>query len=164
MKQVILFLSMFLLLVTSVFSLAEESVTDEPVVVERWRAESGAIETQVIVLEDGTEEVHTIMPEAEGVHRFADERILAIEDEAREKIRTILDEIHGLADRSDEGDLQKKIGKIKLDAEIACRTIRMEDAWDAEDYDSANKMREEIDHLKNLDEPAVGVPGEQPAP
>lgn len=161
MKQVILFLSMFLLLFTPVLNQAEEPAEMESAVI---TVETEAVEEQVIVLEDGTEEVHKIVHQAEGLHRFADERILAIEDEAREKINAVLDEIDRLADKRGEGELQKEIERIKLDAEIARLQILMQDAEDEEDLELADELREEIEHLETLDEPAIGVSNEQPAP
>lgn len=163
MRRATLFLSVFLWLFSPVFSPAEEAATDEPVV-ETRAAETGAITTEVIVLEDGTEEVQITMAASESAHRFADERVLAIEREAQEKILAIVEEIKLLADRSDEGELQRRIERIKLDAEIARLEMQMEDAWDAQDHDLADKLRDEIEHVENLDTPVIGVPGKQPAP
>jgi len=160
MKRVVLFLSM-LLLFMPVLGQADETAETESAVV---AVETEAVEEQIIVLEDGTEEVHTIRLQAEGVYRFADERIVAIEDEAREKINAVLDEIDRLADKSDEGELQKEVEEIKLDAEIARLTILMQDAEDAEDFDLADELGEEIEHLATLDEPVIGVPEAQPVP
>lgn len=161
MKRVILFLSMFLLLLTPVFGQAEETGDMESAVV---TVETVAVEEQVIVLEDGTEEVHIVRTRVEGVDRFADERIVAIEDEAREKIKAVLEEIDGLGDRSGEGALQKEIERIKLDAEIARLRVIQKDAEDAGEPDLADEMRDEIEHLETLDEPVIGVSQEQPVP
>lgn len=161
MKRVVLFLSMLLLLFMPVLSQADETAEMESAVV---TGETEAVEEQIIVLEDGTEEVHTIRLQAEGVYRFADERIVAIEDEAREKINAVLDEIGRLADKSDEGELQKEVEEIKLDAEIARFRILMQDAEDAEDLDLADELGDEIAHLESLDEPVIGVPEAQPVP
>lgn len=162
MMRTIIFLSMFLFMFTPVFAIAGDVSSDDPVA-EVVAGETEAVTSEVIVLEDGTEEVHTIRPQAEGVYRFADEHILALEDEAREQINAILDEIDQLADKSDEGELQKEIEKIKLDAEINRLKILMQDAEDAEDLALADELWEEVDHLENLDKPVIGVPEEQPA-
>ena len=163
MKRAMLFFSMFLFLLTPVFSMAEEAATDAPVV-EAGETEAEAITSEVIVLEDGTEEVQISIPSEEVVHVYVDDRILAIESEAQEKILAVVEEIDQLADRSEEGELQKEIERIKLDAEIARLKIYVEDAEDAQDFDLAYEIRDEIDHLENLDQPVVGFPEEQPAP
>jgi len=71
---------------------------------------------------------------------FADDRVVAIEKEAREKIKAVLEEIHQLADKSDEDKLHKEIEKIKLEAEIARLLIYLEDAENAQDSDRANGL------------------------
>jgi len=162
MMRTILFLSVCVFIFTPVFAMAGD-VTQYEAAVEVVEGETEAATTEVIVLEDGTEEVHTIRPQTQDVYRFADERILAIEDKAREKIYAILDEINRLEDRSDEGELQKEIERIKLDAEIARFKMLMQDAEDAEDFDLADELWEEIEHLETVDQTVIGVPQEQPA-
>lgn len=166
MKRVVLFvfLSMFLLLVCPVFSLAQEGASNEPVV------ETGQVNAGVVVpqKEDvgagASEEVHIAPSKEQVVHKFIDDRILAVESDAQDKIQAIVEEINQLADRSDEAELQKEIEKIKLDAEIARLSIQMETAEDGGDFDLARKIQEELYHLATLDEPVVGFPEEQPAP
>ena len=166
MKRVVLFvfLSMFLLLVCPVFSIAQEGASNEPVV------ETGQVDAGIVVppKEDvcagASGEVHIAPSKEQVVRKFNDERILAVESDAQEKILAIVEEINWLTDKSDEAELQKEIEKIKLDAEIARLRIQMEDAEDAQDFDLAYQIRDEIDHLATLDEPVVGFPEEQPAP
>lgn len=166
MKKVIplIFLSMFLLLVCPVLSMAQEDASNEPVV------ETGQVDAGIVVpqKEDvcagASEEAHIAPSKEQVVRKFVDDRILAVESDAQEKILAIVEEINLLTDKSDEAELQKEIEKIKLDAEIARLGIRMEDAEDAQDFDLAYQIRDEIDHLATLDEPVVGFPEEQPAP
>jgi len=84
--------------------------------------------------------------------------------EAQENIQAVLEEIDQLADKSDEGELQKKIERIKMNAEIARFKIYMEDAEDAQDFDRVSEISDEINHLENLDKPTIGVPEQQPVP
>jgi hypothetical protein len=95
---------------------------------------------------------------------FIDERVLLIESEAQEKILALVDEINQLANKSHEPELQKEIERIKLDAEIARFRVEKEIAEDEENFDLAQKIQDEIDHLENLNEPVVGIPQEQPRP
>lgn len=152
---------MSLLLVTSVLSRAEETAEIEPVVI---KAETGIVEQQVIVLEDGTEEVCIIAPRSEGVHRFADKRILAIEKQTRAKIHAVQEEIDRLADKSDAGELQKEIQRIKLDAEIARLKILIKDAEDAGDLELIDALGKEIEYLETQDEPIPVIPKEKTVP
>lgn len=163
MKRTILFLAILLLLFTPVLIMAEEPSTDEAVT-ETGQMDAGIIVPQEQVISDGdSEEVQIEAPKAKIVHKFTDVRILAIESEAQEKIQAIVEEINQLADKSDEGELQKEVERIKLDAEIARLRIQMEDAEDAQNFDIADEIRDEIDHLENLDKPSIGIPKEQPA-
>jgi len=114
--------------------------------------------------ETGTEEVMITTPVAETVHAFTDDRVVAIKKEAQENIQAVLEEIDQLADKSDEGELQKKIERIKMNAEIARFKIYMEDAEDAQDFDRVSEISDEINHLENLDKPTIGVPEQQPVP
>ena len=165
MKQVIpLFFLSMLVLLTSVFSMAQEGASNEPVI------ETGQIDAGVVVplKEDvgagASEEVHIAPSKEQVVHKFIDERILAVESDAQEKILAIVEQINLLTDKSDEAELQKEIKKIKLDAEIARLGIQMETAEDGGDFDLARKIQEELYHLATLDEPVVGFLEEQPAP
>lgn len=102
--------------------------------------------------------------EAPAIPEYIDERILAVEKDAQEKVNAIVEEINGLADRSKEPELQKEIEKTKSDAEIARLKIELEIAEEEGNIDVAQKLRDEIYHLENLDKPVVGYPEEQPAP
>jgi protein-arginine kinase activator protein McsA len=147
MKRLFLFifLSGFLLLVTSSV-MAQEGVDQ---------------------LAQQTPQVNSIIAE-EGKQSFPqkyiDERILAVEKDAQDKINTIVEEINGLTDCGKEPELQKQIEKIKLDAEVARLKIELEIAEEEGNVDVAQKLRDEINHLENLDNPVVGFPEEQPAP
>ena len=162
MMRTILFLSVLLFMFTPVFAMAGAVSSDEPVS-EVVTGENEAVTSEVIVLEDGTEEVQISVPAAEGVHAFVDDRVVAIENEAQERIRGVIGEIRQLEDRSNEGELQKEIERIKRDTEIARLKMYLEDAEDAQNYRLADEMRAEIEHLENLDQPVIGVPAEQPA-
>lgn len=163
MTRTILFFSLLLFMFTPVLVTADDVGSDQSAG-ETVEVANPAVTSEVIVLEDGTKEVMITTPAAEAVHAFADDRVVAIEKEARGKIQAVLEEIDQLADKSDEGELQKKIERIKLDAEIARLRINLEDAEDAQDSDRAFEISDEIDHLENLDRPAIGVPEEQPSP
>ena len=163
MMRTISFFLMLLLMFTPVLVTAEDVGSDQSAG-ETVEVAAPNITSEVIVLEDGTEEVMITTPAAEAVHAFADDRVVAIEKEARKKIQAVLEEIDQLADKSDEGELQKKIQRIKLDTEIARLRIYMEDADDEQDFDRVSEISDEINHLENLDKPAIGVPEEQPAP
>lgn len=162
MMRTILFLSVILFMFTPVFAMAGAVGSDEPIA-EVVTGENKAVTSEVIVLEDGTEEVQISVPEAEGVHAFVDDRVVAIENEARERIQAVMEEIRQFDGRSDEGELQKEIERIKLDAEIARFKMYLEDAEEAQNYGLADEMRAEIEHLENLDQQVIGVPEEQPA-
>lgn len=161
--RTILFFLLVLFMFTPVLVTADDVGTDETAG-ETVEVAAPAATSEVIVLEDGTEEVMITTPAAEGINMFADDRVVAIEKEAREKIQAVLEEIHQLEDKSDEGKLQKEIEKIKLEAEIARLLIYLEDAEVAQDSDRANELIDEIDHLENLDQPVVGVSQERPLP
>lgn len=166
MKQIksFVFLSMLCLVVTPALVMAQENASDEPVV-ETGEMNAGVVvpQKQDVGFED-SEEIQIAGPKAKVVHKFTDDRVLAIESEAQEKIRAIVEQINQLTDKSDEGELQKEIERIKLDAEIARLRIHMEDAENEEDFDLAQEIQDEIDHLENLDQPVAGFPEEQPAP
>ena len=163
MKQAVLFVSMLLIMFIPVFGMAED-VSSDQAAGETVEVAPPAVTSEVIVLEDGTEEVIISIPAAEAVHAFVDDRVVAIQSEAQEKIQGVVEDINQLADKSDEGELQKKIERIKLDAEIARFKIYLQDAEDAQDSDRTFEISNEIDQLENLDKPAIGVPEEQPAP
>lgn len=166
MKQAILliFLSMLVLLATSAFSMAQEGVSNEPVV-EAGQVNAGIVVPQTEDVGAGASgEVHIAPSKEQVVHKFTDDRILAVKSDAQDRIRALVEEINQLSDRSEEAGLQKEIERIKLDAEIARLRIQMEDAEDKGDFDLARKIQEELNHLATLDEPIVGFSEEQPAP
>ena len=147
MKRAVLFifLSGLLLLATSALAMAEEGAMDELV--------------QVPEVNSGGPQAGL---EAPVIPKYIDERILAVEKDARDRINVIVEEINALTDRSKEPELQKQIEKIKLDAEIARLKIEIEIAEEKGSMDIAQKFRDEIYHLENLDNPVVGYPEEQP--
>jgi DNA-binding transcriptional MerR regulator len=93
---------------------------------------------------------------------YLDEYILALKENAHAKIQARVAEIEQLADRSDEGEVQKKIEKIKLEEEITRLHIQIELAKDDKDQKLVAEMEKEIAHLKTMDQAVIGVPGEQP--
>ncbi len=95
---------------------------------------------------------------------YMDEYILALKENAHAKIQAIAAEIEQLADRSDEGELQKKIEKIKLEEEITRLHIQLELVKDSDNQRLVAEMEKEIAHLETIDQPVIGIPGEQPAP
>jgi len=102
--------------------------------------------------------------EAPAIPKYIDERILAIEKDAQERVNAVVEEIKALTNKSKEPELQKQIEKIKLDAEIARLKIELEIAEEEGNVDVAQKLRDEINHIENLDNPVVGYPEEQPVP
>lgn len=163
MIRTIVFFSVCVFMFMPVFAMAGDVSSDEALA-EVVTGEAEAVTTKVIILEDGTEEVQVFRPDAEGVQAFVDSRVVAIESEAKEKMQAVMEEIRHLEDRSNEGELQKEIEQIKLDAQIARLRMYMVDAEDAQKYDLADELRVEIEHLENLGEPVIGIPEEQPAP
>lgn len=161
MKQAILFVFLLTLCltVTPALVIAEEGASHKPVV------ETGQVNAGVVVPQEqdvgfkDTEENQ--IPDPRVVHKFTDDRILAIESEAQEEIKAIVEEINQLEDKSDEGELQKEIERIKLDAEIARLRITMEIAEEGEDFDLAETIADEIYRLENPEEPVVVEPSEQ---
>ena len=136
MKRAVLFifLSGLLLLATSALAMAEEGAMDE--LVQTPEVNSGGPQAGL---------------EAPVIPKYIDERILAVEKDARDRINVIVEEINALTDRSKEPELQKQI--VKIEVEIAEEEGSM---------DIAQKFRDEIYHLENLDNPVVGYPEEQP--
>jgi len=102
--------------------------------------------------------------EAPAIPKYIDERILAIERDAQERVNAVVEKIKALTNKSKEPELQKQIEKIKLDAEIARLKIELEIAEEEGNVDVAQRLRDEINHIENLDNPVVGYPEEQPAP
>ena len=95
---------------------------------------------------------------------YMDEHVLAVKEKARARVEALAAEIEQLADRGEEAELQKKIEKIKLDAEIARLHIQLELVRDREDQVLAAEIEKEISHLETIDEPVIGTQGEQPEP
>ncbi|MCK4518235.1 hypothetical protein KAT92_05625 [Candidatus Babeliales bacterium] len=151
MKQAILFIFLltFCLTVTPALVIAEEGASHEPVV------ETGQVNADVVVPQKQDVDFKDV------VHKFTDDRILAIESAAQEEIKAIVEEINQLEDKSDEGELQKEIERIKLVAEIARLRIIMEIAEEGEDFDLAEMIEDEIYHLEYPKEPDVVDPSEQ---
>ena len=157
MKQFILvvFLSMLALWVIPIYSMAEEGALDEPL------AETGVVDVGIFVPQGQEETAGSGAPEKPEVHKFIDPRILEIENEAQGKIQAIVEQINQLEDKSQEGELQKEIEQIKLDAEIARLKIVMHDADERGDIDLADMLGDEIDRLENPEEPVPAEPSEQ---
>ena len=151
MKQLILivFLSMLALLIVPISSMAEEGGLDEPL------AETGVVDGGIIVPQGQEETAGSGAPEK------LDPRILEIVNEAQGKIQAIVEQINQLEDKSQEGELQKEIERIKLDAEIARLKIVMHDADERGDIDLADMLGDEIDRLENPEEPVPAEPSEQ---
>lgn len=80
-----------------------------------------------------------------------DQRILAIEKAAQARIQAILEKMNSLSDPSKKAELQKEIEKIKLNAEIDRLKIELEIAQENGDYDTAQRIQNELYHLENLD-------------
>lgn len=155
---VLLTLVLFLFPVFHAWSQADES-EGEVVAITGPAAE--APEVEIIVLEDGTEEVQEILPASAHAPVMVDERYLAIKVDARQRIEAILEQIRELDDGSNEGELQKQIEQVKMDAEIERLVVLKENAEVREDYELADELAYEIDHLGRIDEPAIGEPEEQ---
>ena len=156
MKRSILIGITFLFVLSGVPSvaLAEEST-------EIAAAVDAPPEIEIIILEDGTEELQKILPPEAYAPLILDERYLAIKVDADQRIQAILEQIEGLADRSTEGELQRQIEQIKMDAEIERLTLLKEDAENRQDDALANELAYEIDHLGRIDEPVIGYQEEQ---
>jgi len=148
MKRVYLFvfLSIFILLVISVFSRGKEAASDESAFEVRQEDSPVAVSQEHVV------------------RKCVDDWIMAVERDAQRKIQAVVAEINLLTDKSQEAELQKEIEKIKYDAEIARLTTQMRIAEDEGDFDIASEIGQEIDHLQNLDRPVIGLPEEQAAP
>lgn len=160
MKRSLFILTAFLFLISGAHAWAEADDSEgEVVVVNGLAAEEPEIE--ILVLEDGTEEVQEILPASAYAPVMMDERYLAIKFDARQRIDAILEQIRGLADGSGEAELQKQIEQIKMDAEIERLTVLKEDAEVREDYELAAEIAYEIDRLGSIDEPVIGYQEEQ---
>jgi hypothetical protein len=118
--------------------------------------EDAAPEIEITILDDGTEEIQEIRPEEAYAPVVVDERYLAIKIYAKQRIHAILEEIEGLADRSAEGELQRQIEQIKMDAEIERLTLLKEDAENRGDALLADELADEIDHREQVARPDAG--------
>lgn len=160
MRKCLLLLTAFLFLISGVHAWAHADDSEGEVVVVTGPA-AEVPEIEIIVLEDGTEEVQEILPASAYAPVMVDERYLAIQVDARQRIAAILEQIRELDDGSAEGELQKQIEQIKLDAEIERLTVLKEDAETQGDHDLADELAYEIDHLERIDEPTIGYREEQ---
>lgn len=152
-----LLLCLFFLLMPSSTALAQEGqpeasiaavtgdVVEEPII-------------EILVLEDGSEEVQEILPDSAYATASSDERYLAMKTDAQERIDILLEQIRELENNSEEGELQKQIEQIKMDAEIERLTVLKEDAEAREDVDLADEYTVEINNLTIIDQPIVGRP------
>ncbi len=147
MKKYILlfFLSIQFLVMTSVLCMATEEVLNE------------TPQGEVIV----NEQLNETDENAVNNYKWRDDRIQAIEMEAQEKIRLVLEKINNLEDKSQEGELQKQIERIKLDAEIARFTVQKQDAENEGNVELAKELQNEINHLKTVNQPVYGTQDEQ---
>jgi hypothetical protein len=160
MKRCLFILTAFLFLISGAHAWAEADDSEgEVVVVNGLAAEEPEIE--IIVLEDGTEEVQEILPASAYAPVMVDERYLAIQVDARQRIEAILSQIRDLADGSEEGELQKQIEQIKMDAEIERLAVLKADAENRGDDEMADELAYEIEHRARIDEPVIGHQGEQ---
>lgn len=116
---------------------------------------------EIIILEDGTEEVQEILPDSAYATAPSDERYLAMKTDAQQLIDALLEQIRELENKNEEGELQKQIEQIKSDAEIERLTLLKTDAESQGDYDLADELAYEIDHLERIDQPTIGDPEEQ---
>lgn len=154
-----LFLCVFFLLMPCLAVLAQEGqpeaavagttgdVVEEPLV-------------EIIILEDGTEEVQEIPPDSAYATASSDEPYLAMKTDTQQRIDALLEQIRELENKSEEGELQKQIEQIKSDAEIERLTLLKTDAESQGDYDLADELAYEIDHLERIDQPTIGDPEE----
>jgi hypothetical protein len=162
MKRSMLFLTAYLFLCVGIHAWTQPD-DQKGVVSEIAGPAVEAPEIEIIVLEDGTEEVQEIFPDSAYAPVMVDERFLAIRVDAQQKIDALLIQINGLADGSKEGQLQKQIEQIKMDAEIKRLALLKEDAENRKDDDLAEELANEIDHLRRIDEPVIGYQ-EEPQP
>lgn len=88
-----------------------------------------------------------------------DERIVAIQQEAKEKIAAIWEEITNLGDPSEEPALQKEIEEIKSQEEIAIFEAQLEMATEKGDVEQISAIKEALDSLYYPKE-ASYAPGE----
>lgn len=158
MRQ-ILFLCVFFFLMLCSPVLAQEGQTEAAAGVTGDVVEEPLIE--IIVLEDGNEEVQEILPDSAYSTGPADEGYLAMKIDARQRINILLEQIRELENKNEEAELQKQIEQIKTDAEIERLTLLKTAAESHEDYDLADELANEIDHLERIDQPIIGSPAEQ---
>ena len=92
------------------------------------------------------------------------EEAKALQIETQERIQKVVAEITNLTDRNDEAELQKKIGQIKSDYEIARLRLVLKKAEKDGDEGLIAMLTDEIDHLENIDAPVIGSENEQGVP
>lgn len=167
MKKILVLLTILLFLLVGAAAWAQAAEPEAPAdaVDEIIIAEP---EIEIIVLEDGTEEIQEILPASARPPRCVDEDYLAIKVAAQQQIDAILEQIENLDDRSDESELHREIERIKKAAEVE-RLVMLQEKAEAEgNLDLADEMAEEIAHLEKIDQPAARVsqdlPSEQPIP
>lgn len=93
-----------------------------------------------------------------------DEKLMTLERDAQEKIQDVIKKIELLEDRNEEAELQKRIERIKYNAEVARFTIEMKMAEESGDFDIALEIKRQLAHLANLEKPVIGIPEERPSP
>lgn len=113
-------------------------------------------EIEIIILDDGTEEIQEILPEEAYTPVVVDERYLAVKASARQRIETILQQIRELDDPSEEGELQRQIAQIKHEAEIERLLLIKADAENRGDAVLADELADEIDHREQVARPDAG--------
>lgn len=118
--------------------------------------EDAAPEIEIIILDDGTEEIQEIRPEEAYAPVVVNERYLAVKVSAQQRIETIMQQIRELADPSEEGELQRQISQIKHEAEIERLTLMKEDAENRGDADLSEELAAEIEHREQVARPDTG--------
>ena len=160
MKQILFILTAFLFLILGTHAWAQADDPEGVVVAMTGPADEGP-EVEIIILEDGTEEIQELLPDSAYAPASSDERYLAMKTDAQQRIDALLEQVRELENKSEEGELQKQIEQIKMDAEIERLTMLKEDAEAREDVDLADELASEIVYLERIDVPAIGDPDEQ---
>ncbi len=127
--------------------------------------DSGAVVrpgSMVLVADQNADEVQIPTPTDLDRSEYMDEHVLALSDTAQAIIKALAAEIEQLGDRSDEVEVQRKIEKIKLEEEITRLHIQLEMVKDRDNQKLVAEIEKEIAHLGTIDQPVIGMPGEQP--
>ena len=111
---------------------------------------------QIIVLEDGTEEMQEIIPTEAYAPMRIDERYLSIRANADRQIQEILEQIRQQPDSKTRAALHRQIESIKYDEEIERITMVMEDAGEQGDEVLADELAAEIEHIEIIRQRGFG--------